>query len=42
MHAKNARMNEIDELLAKSESLQKLEQQNQLLLREYENPETTL
>lgn len=42
MHAKNARMNEIDELLTKSESLQKLEQQNQLLLREYENPETTL
>lgn len=42
MHAKNARMNEIDELLAKSESLQNLEQKNQQLLREYENPETTL
>lgn len=42
MHAKNARMSEIDELFAKSEALQKLEQQNQALLREYENAETTL
>ena len=42
MHSKNARMTEIDELFAKSEALQKLEQKNQALLREYENAETTL